>query len=166
MCPSCVLCRVGLVGFWWFRGFCSVKFWWRCCTLTFHVWIFLLLEGLLSYDWAISFPLLWHVSRRYIFIKIDTYLFVSIFVRGFHRTFASGATCRRRTLTPPDTLGLVCVLILRPISPELVLFSDIRVSTSLGTSVHLQDFFVLSVTKCCWKLQCQVQHLLNSGSDL
>ena len=48
-------------------------------------------------------------------------------VRGFHRTFATGALCQHRTLTPPDTwsrptLGLACVIMLRPISPGLVLF--------------------------------------------
>ena len=54
-------------------------------------------------------------------------------VRGFHRTFATGAACPQRTLTPPDTwscptLGLACVLMLRPISPERVLFPDFWVS--------------------------------------
>ena len=49
--------------------------------------------------------------------------------RGFHRTFAMGAACQQRMLTPPDTwscptLGLAIVLMLRPISPELVLFPD------------------------------------------
>ena len=52
---------------------------------------------------------------------------------GFHRTFATGATCQQRTLTPPDTwscpiLGLACVLVSRPISPELVLFPEFWVS--------------------------------------
>ena len=46
-----------------------------------------------------------------------------------HRTFATGAACQQRTLTPPDTwscpiLGLASVLMLRLISPELVLFPD------------------------------------------
>ena len=56
-----------------------------------------------------------------------------LIVRGFHRTFATGAACQQRTLTPPDTwscptLGLASVLMLRPISPELVLFLDFWVS--------------------------------------
>ena len=39
------------------------------------------------------------------------------------------SACQQRTLTPPDTwscptLGLASVLMLRPISPELVLFLD------------------------------------------
>ena len=50
-----------------------------------------------------------------------------LIARGFHRTFATDAACQQRTLTPPDTwscptLGLASVLILRPMSPELVLF--------------------------------------------
>ena len=56
-----------------------------------------------------------------------------LIARGFHRTFATGAACQQRTLTPPDTwscptLGLASVLMLRPISPELVLFLDFWVS--------------------------------------
>ena len=56
-----------------------------------------------------------------------------LIVWGFHRIFATGEPCQQRTLTPPDTwscptLGLVCVLMSRPISPELVLFPDFWVS--------------------------------------
>ena len=56
-----------------------------------------------------------------------------LIARGFHRTFATGAACQQRTLTPADTwscptLGLASVLMLRPISPELVLFLDYWVS--------------------------------------
>ena len=52
-----------------------------------------------------------------------------LIVQGFHRTYATGAACQQRTLTPPDTwscptLGLACVLMSRPISPELVLSPD------------------------------------------
>ena len=52
-----------------------------------------------------------------------------LIVRGFHRTFETGTACQQRTLTPPNTwsgrtLGLVCVLMSRPTSPELVLFPD------------------------------------------
>ena len=52
---------------------------------------------------------------------------------GFHRESATGVACRQGTLTPPDTwscptLGLASVLMLRPISPELVLFLDLWVS--------------------------------------
>ena len=56
-----------------------------------------------------------------------------LIARGFHRTFATGMACQQRTLAPPDTwscptLGLASVLMLRPISPELVLFPDFWVS--------------------------------------
>ena len=56
-----------------------------------------------------------------------------LIARGFHRTFAMGAACQQRTLTPPDTwscptLGLANVLMLRLMSPELVLFPDFWVS--------------------------------------
>ena len=58
-----------------------------------------------------------------------------LIMRGFNRTFATGATCQQRTLTPPDTwscptVGLACVLMSRPISPELVLFPDFLVSNT------------------------------------
>ena len=54
-------------------------------------------------------------------------------VQGFHRTYATGAACQQRTLSPPDTwscptFGLACVLMSRPNSPELVLFPDFWVS--------------------------------------
>ena len=52
---------------------------------------------------------------------------------GFHRASATGVACRQGTLTPPDTwscptLGLACVLMSRPISPELVLSPDFWIS--------------------------------------
>ena len=58
-----------------------------------------------------------------------TFLTFYLIVQGFHRTYATGAACQQRTLTPPDTwscptLGLACVLMSRPISPELVLSPD------------------------------------------
>ena len=56
-------------------------------------------------------------------------------MQGFHRTYATGAACQQRTLTPPDTwscptLGLACVLMSRPISPELVLSPDLWISNT------------------------------------
>ena len=56
-----------------------------------------------------------------------------LIVQGFHRTYAMRAACQQRTLTPPDTwscptLGLACVLMSRPISPELVLTPDFFIS--------------------------------------
>ena len=56
-----------------------------------------------------------------------------LIVQGFHGTYATGAAWQQRTLTPPDTLfcptlGLVCVLMSRLISPELVLSPDFWIS--------------------------------------
>ena len=61
---------------------------------------------------------------------------------GFNRTFSTGAACQQRTLTPPDTwscptLGLASVLMLRPITPEFVLFRTFELRTSFSTSVLL-----------------------------
>ena len=58
-----------------------------------------------------------------------------LIVQCFHRTYATGAACQQRTLTPPDTwscptLGLACVLMSRPISPELVLSPDFWISNT------------------------------------
>ena len=56
-----------------------------------------------------------------------------LILQGFHRTYATAAACQQRTLTPLDTwscptLGLACVLMSRPISPELVLSPDFLIS--------------------------------------
>ena len=56
-------------------------------------------------------------------------------VQCFHRAYATGAACQQRTLTPPDTwscptLGLACVLMSRPIFPELVLSPDLWISNT------------------------------------
>ena len=58
-----------------------------------------------------------------------------LIVQGFPRTYATGAACQQRTLTPPDTwscptLGLACVLMSRPIPPELVLSPDFWISNT------------------------------------
>ena len=68
-----------------------------------------------------------------------------LIVQGFHRTYATGAACQQRTLTPPDTwscptLGLACVLMSRPVSPELVLSPTFEFRTPLGTSLLLLPF--------------------------
>ena len=70
-----------------------------------------------------------------------------LIARGFHRTFATGAACQQRTLTPPDTwscptLGLASVLMLRPIYPELVLFLDFWVS-------NIPRYFCFCFTNWC-----------------
>ena len=56
-----------------------------------------------------------------------------LIARGFRRTFTTGVACQQMTLSPPvtwscPTLWLAIVLMLRQISPELVLFPDFWVS--------------------------------------
>ena len=80
-------------------------------------------------------PLIRHYTNFWpllIWILLPNLTFYQI-VQGFHRTYATGAACQQRTLTPLDTwscptLGLAYVLMSRPISPELVLFPDFRIS--------------------------------------
>ena len=88
----------------------------------------------------------------------------NLIARGFHRTFATGAACQQRTLTPPDTwscptLGLASVLMSRPISPELVLFPDFWVSNiprsfSFLLEKHLESSsgHTLSFLSKLWKI--------------
>ena len=69
--------------------------------------------------------------------------------RTFHRTFATCAACQQRMLTPLDTwscpiLGLASVLMLRPISPELVLFPDFEFDCLCI------DFYDISAWCGCW----------------
>ena len=65
-----------------------------------------------------------------------------LILEGFHRTYATGAACQQRTLTPPNTwscpswtgpgvrtcMGLACDLMSRPISPGLVLSPEFWIS--------------------------------------
>ena len=67
-----------------------------------------------------------------------------LIMRCFHRTFATGAACQQRTLTPPDTwscptLGLACVLMSRPIFLNLSCLRTFEFRTSLGTSLLLRS---------------------------
>ena len=83
-----------------------------------------------------------------------------LIVLGFHRTYATGAACQQRTLTPPDTwscptLGLACVLMSRPISPELVLSPDFWIS---NTPRYFSFPFNLIQKWCIY--------LINSNRDL
>ena len=80
--------------------------------------------------------------------------------RGFHRTFATGAACQQRTLTPPDTwscpiLGLASVLMLRPISPELVLFPDFWVSNIPWYQCFAYNWFC-STDACKTKINAEI----------
>ena len=80
-------------------------------------------------------PLIGHYTNFWplqIWTLLPNWTFYLI-VQGFDRTYATGAACQQRTLTPPDTwscptLGLECVLMSRPISPELVLSPDFWIS--------------------------------------
>ena len=76
-------------------------------------------------------PLIGHYTNFWpllIWTLLPNFTFYLI-LRGFHRTFATSAACQQKTYTPPDTwscptFGLACVLMSRPISPELVVFPD------------------------------------------
>ena len=53
-----------------------------------------------------------------------------VIARVFHNHIFQCVTCQQKTLTPTNTwsgltLELACLLMLRPISPELVLFQDL-----------------------------------------
>ena len=92
-----------------------------------------------------------------------------LIVQGFHRTYATGATCQQRTLTPPDTwscptLGLACVLLnlscLRTfefrisLGTSLLLFRGIRTHT---TPVHNRK--VSALDRSATVVRYQVNHL-------
>ena len=84
-----------------------------------------------------------------------------LIVQGFHRTYATGAACQQRTLTPPDTwscpnLGLACVLMSRPISPELVLSPDFWISNIpryFSFAAYQQEEY----RSCAWSLYIHIQ---------
>ena len=63
---------------------------------------------------------------------------------GYHRASSTGVACRQGALTLPDTwscptLGLACVLMSRPISPELVLSPDFWLSSKLLKQGYLVE---------------------------
>ena len=88
-------------------------------------------------------------------------IWLYLIARGFHRTFATGAACQQRTLTPPDTwscppLGLASVLMLRPMSPELVLFLDFWVS-NIPRYFCFCFYYVAHVLRClAYSLVCSI----------
>ena len=89
-----------------------------------------------------------------------------LIARGFNRTFASGAACQQRTLTPPDTwscstLGLASFLMLIPMSPALVLFRTFEFRTSLGTSIFATFYNTASAPQAPLQtaLHVQTSHL-------
>ena len=69
------------------------------------------------------------------FSRFDFLLNLTLLNIGFHGVSATGVACWQGTLTPPDTwscpnLGLACVLMSTPLSPELVLCSDFWISNT------------------------------------
>ena len=82
-----------------------------------------------------------------------------LIARGIHKTFATGAACQQMALllrSPGPVPLWTSVLMLRQISPELVLFPDFWVRTSFGTSVlyltssTLSNWSVKTDDKCSW----------------
>ena len=84
---------------------------------------------------------IWQLNKHYTSrLRTRTYCASSIvwpsdYLHFEFSTYATGAACQQRTLTPPDTwscpnLGLACVLMSRPISPELVLSPDFWISNT------------------------------------
>ena len=77
----------------------------------------------------------------------------NLIARGFHRTFATGAACQQRTLTPPETwscptLGLASVLLSRPIAPELDLSPDfwvLNIPLYFCFLLHSNDLLLLRI---------------------
>ena len=125
-----------------------------------------------------------HYTIFYPFTDLDLLLpnlTFYLIARGFHGTFATGAACQQRTLTLLDNwcgpiLGLANVLMLRPISPELVLFPDFWVSniprhfcfsflrrsrcSRLGRSVY--DIIIIPGHICPGSLKRKYQTLFSS----
>ena len=112
-------------------------------------------------------PLIWHYIN-FGPLLIMTLLPNSTFyviVQGFHRTYATSAACEQRTLTPPDTwscptFGLACVLMSRPISPELVLSPDVWISNipryfsfAFYISNGLTEFAETKITALAYRLR-------------
>ena len=98
---------------------------------------------------------------------------------GFHRASATGVACQQGTLTPPDTwscptLGLACVLISRPISPELVLSPDFWISNipryfsfAYVQSPNKEEIWVVDCTLLLYILQnCSKFNRLSTWSSV
>ena len=99
---------------------------------------------------------------------------------GLHGACATGVACRQGTLTPPDTWscptsGLACVLMSRPISPELVLSPDFWISNTpryfsfayccfveylLGLVLHMHEYGKQIWTNICFFLTLENHFLI------
>ena len=100
-----------------------------------------------------------------------------LIARGFQRRFATGAARKQKMLTPPDTwscpaFGLASVLMLRPISPALVLFPDFWVSNIpryfcfaffIGLS-QISSFFLLNILQYRNKIKTLIKPLAGTVS--
>ena len=94
----------------------------------------------------LEYPLVlsWFCLR---FAELNLSLTFYLIAPDFHTSFVTGSVCQQRTLFPPDpfsclTLGPVCVLMLRQIAPEFVLFPDFWVLTSPGASFFYLSLFI------------------------
>ena len=124
------------------------------CYTTF--WIMAIYSGTLH--WSGITPIVDPITDLDLITEFDLLPnnIINLITRGFQGTFATGA-CQQRTLTPPDTwscptFGLARVLMLRPISPELVTdFRTFEFRTSLGTSVFA--LFTVSYTSTFINIQ-------------
>ena len=108
---------------------------------------------------------LWHYYRSWQFYWIWHFTRYC-----FHRASATGVACRQGTLTLPDTwssltLGLACVLMSRPTSPELVLSPDVWISNipryfpfALANIDNVYNtctlYVVLNLQRNLWKTSC------------
>ena len=129
---------------------CIAKFRWN---LKFHVGFFN--AFFLRFRKVLYKNSLLKCSRRAYYAPFAVLRYIYLIARGFHRTFATGAACQKRKFTPPDTwscptLGLASILILRTISPWLVLFPDFWVSNVprylcfFAFNFHITNFQFLS----------------------
>ena len=114
------------------------------------------------YNWSGPYYRIWLYVGVGAFVtglsQISSLFSFYLIARVFHRTFTTGAACQQRTLTPLDTwfypnLGLASVLMMRPISLELVFFPDVWVSNipryfCLYFVVHVKDAQYIK----CWNI--------------
>ena len=114
-------------------GICECSFVETTDTQLYHqfmtpylIWYLIEFDSYPGFDTTISCP----------FPCFDFLLNLTWLNIGFHWASATGVACLQGTLTPPvtwscPTYGLASVLMLRPMSPELVLFPDVWVSNIL-----------------------------------
>ena len=94
-----------------------------------------------------------HASKLYNDISAATKATHILYIQfqSYEAVLFHSLACQQRTLTPPDTwscptLGLACVLMLRPISPDLVLFPDFEFRTSQSVLLIILIFWINRIT--------------------